>query len=905
MNTEKLIEKVYYETFLNDDRNKAPIQVLGEIYLEEQNKDVPNLSEIRFAQGELYFQYKDYEAAIFKWENIQNELGPWAKKNMADAYYELGLLPTAEDIYKGIITDDLTLHTEISLQLFSLFIERGKREAASQIIKETVGLNPDYLNVTRLARAFFEENEDWSSAIELALKEGIRLNSTPWYGVLTSYVEKGYTSEIDPSYFEEGLQILAKEHPQSFELLSTALWNSYKETPHHIPWIQVINKVIQNLDKSQVHPWRHLSRMYEESYFIFINGTYLMKEVSAIIPKLLVNWIKVSDRVTALSASSAIIAWNEMYAGTIEDSTIQKAHKLLIEIAHQSHGYEETKELAEAVQQWVEKQDLKLENNITWMTNSIKKDTYNLLLVGSSESGKTDVINFILNHHTLPKENTSFVMIDYDPNPEIVAITPTDIEKLSPERAIEGFQYQRSMHVKVDSDFLQKNQLTLIDAPAIQNSNQVSEWTKSADGILFVLNANTPLSEQELQLLQQWNDSMPYTPIHFLINKMDSVYDEEEAVHLIDGIIASVKPYIPNVDVFAYSSHYDRHSQIRDLNRFFQSNYLKESPEAQRTVNLLFYIRKMITYLVSTWLERENGLEHSINWNEEMVTKLSGALHQVEDLEVSKARMMTKSYRHFKEEVKSELLNQIPEIIQGCSEFIKEDSDFAKIHIVLDEEMNKRVETYLKETARSNYYDILQAWIEECSSEFHEVQKYIDEMCESFNGLYEEERLQLACDFKIIDDWRRDADRMTSGIEWENTNILLRFTPSQFLLKSAGKLLSGLSQNKSLIYKKYKQFVETEGYEEISEVIATRFLQQYELFEKSIERDVSMFFRNPLMLLDQTVEQTRKEITDNKEELMNMKQSPELYLDPLSFFELKLIQRECLNQDRRIRMIHA
>ena len=55
-------------------------QVLGEAYLEEQKKDISDLSAIRFAQGEVYFHYKDYESAIFKWENIRNELGTMGKK---------------------------------------------------------------------------------------------------------------------------------------------------------------------------------------------------------------------------------------------------------------------------------------------------------------------------------------------------------------------------------------------------------------------------------------------------------------------------------------------------------------------------------------------------------------------------------------------------------------------------------------------------------------------------------------------------------------------------------------------------------------------------------------------------------------------------------------------------------
>ena len=185
-----------------DNPEKEPIQVLGEAYLEEQKKDIPDLSAIRFAQGELYFHFKDYESAIFKWENIQNEWGQWAKKNTADAYFELGLLPTAEDIYKSIATDDLTLHTEVSLQLFSLYMERNKHELASEVIKEIIKLNPDYPNVTKLARSFFEENQDWSSAIELAMNEAVRLESSSWYDALISYVEKGLTKRMDPNDFE-------------------------------------------------------------------------------------------------------------------------------------------------------------------------------------------------------------------------------------------------------------------------------------------------------------------------------------------------------------------------------------------------------------------------------------------------------------------------------------------------------------------------------------------------------------------------------------------------------------------------------------------------------------------------------------------------------------------------------
>ncbi len=71
---EQLIKKSYFETYIDSGNRTHPVRILGELYLAEQKNDMPDLSHIRFAQGEVYFHNKDYEAAIFKWENITNEL---------------------------------------------------------------------------------------------------------------------------------------------------------------------------------------------------------------------------------------------------------------------------------------------------------------------------------------------------------------------------------------------------------------------------------------------------------------------------------------------------------------------------------------------------------------------------------------------------------------------------------------------------------------------------------------------------------------------------------------------------------------------------------------------------------------------------------------------------------------
>ncbi|AVD54383.1 hypothetical protein CKF96_02370 [Priestia filamentosa] len=151
---DRLIQKTYYKHFINDNENRHPIEVLGEAAVAEQEKESYDLSDIRFAQGEVYYHSQDFETAIFKWENINSELEPWAKKNIGDTYYKTGRLSDAEEIYLSLKVDDPILTAEVSLQLFSLYIDQDNIERAYEVIKEAVKVNPAYPGITELARSF-------------------------------------------------------------------------------------------------------------------------------------------------------------------------------------------------------------------------------------------------------------------------------------------------------------------------------------------------------------------------------------------------------------------------------------------------------------------------------------------------------------------------------------------------------------------------------------------------------------------------------------------------------------------------------------------------------------------------------------------------------------------------------
>ncbi|MFK4998343.1 hypothetical protein ACI2OX_16555 [Bacillus sp. N9] len=154
--------------------------------------------------------------------------------------------------------------------------------------------------------------------------------------------------------------------------------------------------------------------------------------------------------------------------------------------------------------------------------------------------------------------------------------------------------------------------------------------------------------------------------------------------------------------------------------------------------------------------------------------------------------MIKEAFQTIKYEIKAEFEKSIPTIIKSTSEMIKDDSDFKTIHLTLNEEMNKRIASYIEENVMPIYASSLQDWIAFSENEFKLSQEQLNEWEQAFNSMIAEEEIHLQCDFQVLNDWRRDADRMTSAFHIEPENIMLRRTPSQVLLKGAGKLLGVL-----------------------------------------------------------------------------------------------------------------
>lgn len=700
---EQLTKKSYFEQFTSAYKDRQPVQVLGELFFEEQQKEAYDLSYIRFAQGELYFHCMDFETAIYKWESIHNELEPWAKKNMADAYVELGLYAHAEDLYKAIVTDSLILNTEIGLELFSLYIRLRKKEKADQTIKRVVQLNPDYPNVTDLARNFYEENQDWKSAVEVAVNEGKRTESLSWFTQLKGYIDEGRTKSFPPDYFIESLLLLKRLSMTHFEQLLSSLWKRNDDEKEFLLWVKSLNSLFQQIEYDEDEIWYETQDLFQEVFLSLIKGKYLIKEVEKLIPDLLKNWAMIADPPHAALANGAILAWNDYFPTTLEQAVVEHAESYI--------------------------------------------------------SG------------------------------EVLGVKNFD----------ERF-----------------NLLT-----------EILQWAKN------------------------------------------------EAIEIDSSLHLEGEPLI---------------GENEDILRRLQAH-----PEAERGEKLLQLIGSILNNMLSKKKEQEKQLIQNIQWNTDVLSKLRGGIHQIDDWKDGKNNLIKKSFQARKEEIRDSFQSGIPEILKSCSDLISEDSDFKKLSVEINDEMNLRVELYLREKVMPQFQLKFQDWLQEVEQELQESQYFIHELTEGLNQLLEENKLQMECDFQVLNDWKRDMERMTTFVTYEKENIFLRFTPSQFLIKSAGRLLGSIPQNKGFLASQYKKLIENEDFSDAVQLITKKFLQQLELFERTLERDMMLFFENPVSEAKQAVAEMEKEKAQYQKELDELKSHPERFYDPIVLFQIRQRQLEWLD----------
>ena len=906
MNIDHLLSKrTYFQTLVGKESTEDAIKDLGLLFLEENTKEIADLSYIRYAQGEVYFHYKDYEAAIFKWENINNELEAWAKKNVGDAYLELNLLAMAISTYKGIETENQLLQTEIALKLFEIYVQENNQPLAVQYIKQAVCLFPDYPNLTKTARAFFEQSRDYDHAIELAVNEAIRTEDVRWFDILTEYVEKGYARTQSPSYFNSLLEVLYVVDNVRFEKLVAAFWDSYSKTNDYLPWVEVIDCLLETLDVEKSTAWNKISKLYNDTLLEVLNGGMELKALIDFMPKFLSNFTRITKPSESLIAYSSTLAWNEFYPSSINEEVLEMAHYNLSACKGNATILEESLQLFQSISKWANANAVEVKGKLRWFVQEILDLTnQNILLVGVNGTGKSSFLNSILGEMLFEKETNNMIRIKNGVVPQITTISDEEIfsETVVPDlNQLINHDLNASpksiTDISIPNEVLSKYNISFIDTPgfrARRDGLEVTEFLPLADELMFILDAEDPFTVQERDILLQILESDPTISVTFILTKLDTIYNKQEAKKLVEDVTARIQQYIPGATVIAFSSKYEIAGQYNEITELLAAFNQRGQRESKRAHMLQQVIQRLITQLLKSRVEKENTYHEDIQWNEELLEKLNASIKHIQDYEDEKSASIVRKYHEIKKEIKEEMEIRIPQILRGCSGLIKEDSDFRKIHLELNDEMNKKLQQYVEDNILPQMYASLNSWLASCNEEFLDSKAFLEEMSARFNEIYGEEVVQLQGDFKILEDWARDINRMTSSVRVDRENILLRHTTSQFLFKSAGKIFGAISQNKTL-FNQYKKFIDNENYEETTNSVISKFFMQFELFEKALERDMALFFKQPIQDLKTNVQIAHTEIENKEELLMEMKTKPEIYFDAITLFKIRLRQQEIMN----------
>eukprot|EP00130_Batrachochytrium_dendrobatidis_P008579 XP_006683454.1 hypothetical protein BATDEDRAFT_93217 [Batrachochytrium dendrobatidis JAM81] len=557
MTSEKqLIEKNYYQTFMEGNENEDPTKVLGELFNMEQQKATADLSYLRFAQGEIYFLNKDYETAIFKWENVNNELMPWATKNIADAHVELDFLEIAVEYYQSVKTDSADLKAEVLLQLFSIYKQRGKLEMAANSIKHAVELNPDYPNVTDMARGFFEEQSDFSNAVELAASEAIRTESLLWFDVLESYIEQDHTVGMEPSYFREVLMTLYALNQARFESLLAAQWRSYERNDSSLQWLKEINHLLLEINPRPSHTWKKLTKLYNAKYDELMNGNLLIEDLSYYIPNHLTNWLKISIGSDALTAASALLTWNEMYPVWFDEEIVSDAERLMSLPHLDVNELEDVFNIFDSIRKWAKTNDLVLSEKEEWLNDELlDSNHFHLMITGTEAFGKSELVNKLLGREMSSESTSATVLFKHADQTEIQAITDQEIRSITEQSELEQIveAKQPLISYKMPLSFLNNNKLTLIDTPAIneeESKSALSTYLHLADSLLFVMDASSLLTYHEIELAIKIREQESELPIHFLLSDLQQNADNEVGSDSLEKTTSWIQTYFPSSSVF-------------------------------------------------------------------------------------------------------------------------------------------------------------------------------------------------------------------------------------------------------------------------------------------------------------------------------------------------------------------
>ena len=200
------------------------------------------------------------------------------------------------------------------------------------------------------------------------------------------------------------------------------------------------------------------------------------------------------------------------------------------------------------------KGNAKIFQQLQTLRKDIDNDFFTVVVLGEFKRGKSTFVNALLGTKLLPMdvlpETATINAIMYSEKPRL-SVLYRDGREVSGEVS---YDYMKQFSARTDNSALKnisyikigypcellENRIVLVDTPGVSDLNQqrseiTYRFVPKANAILFLLDANSPLKGTERDFIEEKLLPLGIENIVFLLNKYDSV-DEEEEENFLDDV---------------------------------------------------------------------------------------------------------------------------------------------------------------------------------------------------------------------------------------------------------------------------------------------------------------------------------------------------------------------------------
>ncbi|KIL43134.1 hypothetical protein KR50_35370 [Jeotgalibacillus campisalis] len=662
-------------------------------------------------QGEYYFSQGDYETSLFKWKQVQgNSLGEWAKKNCADAHLLLNQQQEAEALLQDILltVKDQTLLLETNITNFYHYQKKQDKLKALWSMQRALSINPHYKNIKEQAFTFFNNEALQTPGLIIQLIiDSICSSDTHdsriiWLNRLSAAINKGQLKGFSPQKLNTLLKYLISIKWEEFDELVTLIEGAYRKTNGYFEWTLVLGQALMKFDMTF---WKNRRMWLSNALNYLLEHDQDITKTKNSIRYILTCWYKSIEE-----DRSVLYNYLKAWENRFEHSFDLKAQPTNKEI----HDHLFSKRIIDGFFAWINDSKFNFPEILRFKhAFSANLEQMHLLVAGSFNNGKSSFINTVLKDEilsvdVLPTTSGAIVIQNgyesfirsYEKNKMNEYSSLSSFKKATTiENEKDGKHSNALFHLKMENEFLEKHKVTLIDSPGFNDKedkeNPVLNYLHLADSLVFVLSTRHPFTRTERDKLLQISEAAPHVPIHFVLNKIDAVDDEEEREDVMEDVKRKINKVFPKAIMIPFSSK-ENSMEFRKGFEKVLPTLKKDKKFVQTRMNSVIQVfEETIASLKNQSLPQyEQGIVNDLR----AIIKKENEVKQVQDEWLDFQNEITLDFQEsIKDGINSLttlMWKDVPQMIEECKKTLMPENSLNNNYEIFNREINQAITVY-------------------------------------------------------------------------------------------------------------------------------------------------------------------------------------------------------------------